>query len=92
MGDAEGYRTQMERVIEIAPDRPKGYLFLARGLLAEGGELARALELVETGLTLADDDELKALGHFLLADIYSREGERDKMAEALARARSFTVR
>ena len=44
---------------------------------------------VDKGLALAETAELKAMGHYLLADIYSRLGERDKMAEALRLAESF---
>ena len=91
LGDTHGYRGQMEKVIEIAPDRPKGYLFLARGLLAEPGQLDRAHELVDTGLSLADTAELKALGYFLLADIYTRKGQQSRVAEALEKAKSFAA-
>ena len=88
-GDQRGYREHMERVVALAPDRAKGYLFLARGLLAQPGELERALDLVERGLGLADTAELRALGHFLLADIYTRQGDRGRAAQALARAKRF---
>ena len=91
LGDAAGYRAQMEKIIELAPDRPKGYLFLARGLLAGPGELERASQLVERGLALADTAELKALGHFLRADIYARRGDRALADAALAQARRFAA-
>lgn len=92
MGDARGYRAQMEKVIELAPDRPRGYLFLARGLLSGGGELERARALVDKGLSLADSAELKALGYFLLADIYARQGQRSRVNEALAKAQFFAAK
>ena len=31
---------------------------------------------VEKGLSLAETSELKALGYFLLADVYNRRGDR----------------
>ncbi len=89
MGDQRGYCEQMERVIVLAPDRAKGYLFLARGLLSQPGELQRAEALVERGLALADTAELRALGYFLLADVYNRRGDRAGAAQALARAEQF---
>jgi choline-sulfatase len=91
LGDFAGYRAQMEKVIELAPDRPRGYLFLARGLLAATGEVERARTLVDRGLSLADSAELKALGWFLLADIYTRKGQQARVAEALAKARFFAA-
>lgn len=94
LGDAAGYLQQMEEIVEIAPDRPKGYLFLARGLLARGttDDLERAAELTDTGVELADTDELRALGYFLRADIYSRRGHPAEAEAALAQARSFAAR
>jgi arylsulfatase A-like enzyme/predicted Zn-dependent protease len=89
MGDQRGYCEQMERVVALAPDRAKGYLFLARGLLTQPAELERAEQLVQRGLALADTAELRALGYFLLADIYGRRGDRSAAAQALARAERF---
>ena len=44
----------MREVIRIAPSRPEGYLFLARGLLHESAPLDEVQALTEKGLTLAD--------------------------------------
>jgi len=91
-GDAGGYLAQMEKVVELAPDEAKGYLFLARGLINQAGELDRAHDLVNRGLALAEAGELKALGYFLLADIYSRKGQRDRVDETLEKARSLSTK
>ena len=45
--------------------------------------------MVEKGLSLARTSELKALGYFLLADIYNRSHEPGKMNEALKKANSY---
>jgi predicted Zn-dependent protease len=90
-GDRRAYRAQMERVVALAPERAKGYLFLARGLLAEPGELGRAQQLAERGLALADTSDLRALGYFLLADIYSRQGKPAQAAAAVAQAKRITA-
>jgi len=88
-GDLPGYLSQMEEVISLAPQQPQGYLFLARGLVNDGIQLDRAEELVRKGLSLAGGDELLTLGYLLLADIYSRRGDADSAADALAKARRF---
>ncbi len=91
-GDAGGYLAEMEKVVELAPEQARGYLFLARGLINRAGELDRAHELVHQGLSLAEAVELKTLGYFLLADIYTRKGRRARVDEALAKARSLSTK
>ncbi len=89
LGDRSGYMEQMRKVIDLVPNQPEGYLFTARGLLAESGPLDEIEGLVEKGLSLAKAPEFKALGWFLMADIYNRRQEPDKMSEALQKANSF---
>jgi arylsulfatase A-like enzyme/tetratricopeptide (TPR) repeat protein len=89
LGDREGYMEQMRKVMEIVPEQPEGYLFVARGLLAESGPLDEIEGLVEKGLSLAKASEFRALGWFLMADIYNRRHEPDKMSEALQKANSY---
>jgi arylsulfatase A-like enzyme/predicted Zn-dependent protease len=87
LGDREGYLAQMKEVVAIAPKQAEGHLFLARGLLAEPGTpLEEIRRLVDKGLELARTDELKALGYFLLADVYNRMGRPDKVRAALEKA------
>jgi arylsulfatase A-like enzyme/tetratricopeptide (TPR) repeat protein len=92
LGDRAGYIREMREVMTNAPRQPEGYLFLARGLLAEGGSLEEVRGLVDQGLALAGTSELKALGYFLLADVYNRQGRPDKVQEALKLANSYKNR
>ncbi|NIM90944.1 MAG: sulfatase-like hydrolase/transferase [Candidatus Aminicenantes bacterium] len=89
LGDRKGYMEQMQEVIRIAPEAAEGYLFFARGLLYESPDIDRALELVEKGLPLAKSSDMKALGYFLLADIYTRKNQPQKVEEALRKANSY---
>jgi arylsulfatase A-like enzyme/tetratricopeptide (TPR) repeat protein len=89
LGDREGYMEQMRKVMEIVPDQPEGYLFVARGLLAEAAPLDEIQTMIEKGLSLARASEFKALGWFLMADVYNRRQEPDKMSDALQKANSF---
>jgi len=89
LGDRAGYMDNMRKVVEVAPQRAEGYLFLARGLFLEQTPLDDVRVMVEKGLSLARASELKALGYFLLADIYSRSHEPGKMNEALKKANSY---
>jgi arylsulfatase A-like enzyme/tetratricopeptide (TPR) repeat protein len=85
--DWKGSIEQMREVMRIAPKRPEGYLFLARGLLHEAAPLDEVESLAKRGLGLARDHDIQAFGWFLMADVYSRRHETDKVEEALRRAR-----
>jgi arylsulfatase A-like enzyme/tetratricopeptide (TPR) repeat protein len=89
LGDRPGYMDCMRQVVEVAPQRAEGYLFLARGLLLERAPLNEIRGLVEKGLSVAVTSELKALGYFLLADVYDRSHEPAKMDEALRKANAL---
>ena len=78
----------MREVVRIAPRRAEGYLFLARGLLHEAAApLDETERLVQQGLGLADTADLKALGWFLMADIFNRRHQPEQMNAALKNAR-----
>jgi arylsulfatase A-like enzyme/tetratricopeptide (TPR) repeat protein len=89
LGDRAGSLEQMREVVELTPKLAEGHLLLARGLLYEDVPLDDIQREVEEGLSLAETSELKALGYFLLADVYNRRHEPDKMNAALQRANAF---
>jgi len=92
LGDRTGYLENMREVVKVAPQLAEGYLFLARGLFLEQVPLDEVKVLVEKGLSLARTSELKALGYFLLADIYNRTHESGKMNDALKKANAFKAK
>ena len=79
----------MKKVIEFAPKEAEGYLFYARGKLLRQDNPEDILKLINTGLSLAKTSELKALGYYLLADVYNRLGQMLGVQEALARANQY---
>ena len=80
---------QMTKVKEIVPDQPEGYLFLARGLLAGSAPIDEVQAMVEKGLSLARSPEFKALGWFLMADVYNRRRDPERTQDALRKANSY---
>jgi len=92
IGDRAGSLEQMREVVKLTPKLAEGHLLLARGLLHENVPLDEIQREVETGLSLAETAELKALGYFLLADIFNRRHDPKKMNEALRKANSFKTR
>jgi len=92
LGDRAGSLEQMREVVKLTPKLAEGHLLLARGLLYEPAPLDEIQATVEKGLSLAETPELKALGYFLLADVFNRRGEPDRMREALRKANSFKAK
>lgn len=88
-GDQAAYMEQMRQVIRLAPKNPAGYLFLARGMLKENADPDEILALTEQGLSLARTAEYKAMGYFMLADVYNRKHDPQQVQQALARANHF---
>lgn len=89
LGDRPGSLEQMRAVVTIAPKLAEGHLLLARGLLYEAVPLDEVQATVEKGIALAQTSELKALGYYLLADVFNRRGLPGKMNDALKKAESY---
>jgi arylsulfatase A-like enzyme/Tfp pilus assembly protein PilF len=91
-GNAAGAEREMRTLIEEAPDVPRPYLFLARLLLKQERDLAEVERLARGGLERTEADDLKVLGYYLLADVYSRQGRRAELERVLERARYYRSR
>ena len=91
-GDMAGAEGQLRELVKAHPDESRPNLFLARALLAGGADPEQALPFVKKGLEKAAVPELKALGYFLLADVYSRQGRSAELQAALAKAREYQAR
>lgn len=89
LGDRPGSLEQMREVVRLAPKQPEGYLFLARGLLQQSAPIEEVQGLVEKGLSLAQAPDLKALGWLLMADVYNRKRQPERMNDALRKAGTF---
>ncbi len=89
LGDRGDSLAEMREVVRIVPKLAEGHLFLARGLLFEDAPLGEVKSAVDAGLALARTPELKAMGYFLLADVYNRLREPEKMKEALRLANAY---
>jgi choline-sulfatase len=61
------------KVVEIEPTFGTGQLYLAKALL-DGGDLGGAEQWARAGLTNKPEPRLVPLGHYVLADVYERQG------------------
>lgn len=72
--------------VEAKPDFAEGYLYLAKALL-DAGNLPAAIDAAKSGLAKRPDPSIAPLGHFVLADVYSRQGKENEAAREVALAR-----
>lgn len=71
--------THFRTAVNLNPEFGTGYLYLAKALL-DTGNLPSAEQAARRGLSLKPDPSVAPLGHFVLADVYSRMG-RDAEAQ-----------
>lgn len=85
-GDQPGYLDELRAGVEKAPEFGGCFFFLAREEL-RAGRLDAAQDLARRGLAAENPSELAPLGHYVLADVYNRRGERAKADAEVAAAR-----
>jgi arylsulfatase A-like enzyme/thioredoxin-like negative regulator of GroEL len=89
LGDTAAAEEHMRMLIEEDPALPRPYLLLSRILLKTTENLGEVQSLALAGLERTQAAELKALGYFLLADVYSRQGRQAELQEVLDKAQYF---
>ncbi len=91
VGDRTGQIDAYGRAIGMNPSFAEGHLFLAKLYLDLDLEqnFDQAVRLARKGLELAPDSEYAPLGHYVIADIYSRRGRRAEAEHEAARGRQL---
>jgi tetratricopeptide (TPR) repeat protein len=89
VGDREGQIGALKQSITSNPRFAEGHFFLAKLYLDAGTNLAEAASLALKGLELAPRSEYAPLGHYVLADVYNRQGRALEGAQELARGRAL---
>lgn len=82
-GMLEEERNELRSCVQQQPDFGIAYLYLAKNLMDNSGNLQEAESLARQGIERNLDPEQTVFGHYLLADIYNRIG-RIKEAQAQA--------
>lgn len=70
----------------------EGHIFLAKAYLDNQTNLEEAVTLAQKGLELKPDPDVAPLGHYILADLYNRQGRRAAAAEEVAKGRALEGR
>jgi superkiller protein 3 len=89
LGDLRSAAQEMRTLIEEAPETPKPYLLLARVLLKQERDLPEVERLARAGLAQSEAYDLKVLGYYILADVYSRQGRKADLERVLERAEHY---
>jgi tetratricopeptide (TPR) repeat protein len=77
--------------VELEPAFATGQLYLAKALL-DVGDLAGAEAWAKKGLLGQPDRQMAPLGHYVLADVYNRQGRLAEAEREVARARRLQQR
>jgi choline-sulfatase len=80
-----------ELAVDANPEFGSGYLYLAKARL-DLGDLGGAETAAIKGMRLKPDAEIAPLGHYVLADVYSRQGRANDAAREEAAGRKLESR
>ncbi len=92
VGDREGQIGALKQSIESNPRFGEGYIFLAKAYLDSGTNFDEAVGLARKGLEYAPRSEYAPLAHYVLADIYNRQGRARDGAVEVSLGRSLEAR
>ncbi len=90
LGQEDKEEEYLEHTIDINPNFPMSYFYLARIYLNRGEKFEEAISLVKKGIELKPGKENLPLGYFLLADLYNRLGDSRKSDEYARMGKSLT--
>jgi arylsulfatase A-like enzyme/Tfp pilus assembly protein PilF len=84
-GDRQRQLAEYKRAIAMNPNFAEGHLFLAKLYLDFGQNLDEAVKLARRGIELEPHGEYAPLGHYVIADVLSRQGRRAEAEQEAAR-------
>jgi len=71
------------------PGFAEGHLFLAKAYLDAGQKLDEAVQLARKGIELEPRGEYAPLGHYVVADVFARQGRRVEAEQEAARGQAL---
>ena len=88
-GDAAAQEAAYKKAIELNPNFSEGYFYLAKLYLDQGRNLDEAITVVKRGIVIGSRSSHAPLGHYVLADLYSRKGLHAEAQREAARGRAL---
>jgi tetratricopeptide (TPR) repeat protein len=92
VGDREGQIAALKQSIVSNPRFGEGHIFLAKAYLDAGTNFDEAVALARKGLEYTPRSEYAPLAHYVLADVFNRQGRRGDAAREVARGRALEAR
>jgi arylsulfatase A-like enzyme/Flp pilus assembly protein TadD len=89
LGERDAQLTAYREAIRTNPMFAEGHLYLAKLLLDLNRDLAEAARLARRGVELKPRSPYAPLGHYVLADVYNRQGRHADAAREAARGRAL---
>lgn len=74
LGNSAPQEAAYRKAIELNPTFAEGYFYLAKLYLDEGRNFDEAIRIVKRGIEIGSRSRFAPLGHYVLADLYSRKG------------------
>jgi arylsulfatase A-like enzyme/tetratricopeptide (TPR) repeat protein len=90
-GRPEEAARRFRATVEANPDFGTGYLFLAKALL-DAGNLGEVEAAARKGLASHPEPDMAPLGHYVLADLLTREGRTGEAAQEVSAARRLAAK
>jgi tetratricopeptide (TPR) repeat protein len=90
LGNVQDQMTAFQGVIASNPDFAEGHLLPAK-LYLDVGQLGDARAMARRGLELKPRGDVAPLGHFVLSDVFAREGRPADAAREAAEGRRLAV-
>ncbi len=78
-----------QKMIRVAPEDPRGYLYLAKAVLDHTRNADAAIKLGQKGFELNPDRPMKIFGHYVLSDAYQVAGKLSESDKELQLAKSL---
>jgi choline-sulfatase len=88
-GDRQGQIAEFKEAIRMNPSFAEGHLFLAKVYLDLGQNLDEAVALAKKGIELEPKGEYAPLGHYVMADVFGRQGRRVEAEQEAARGEAL---
>ena len=92
VGDRRAQIDAYKKAIEMNPSFAEGHLFLAKLYLDTQEDFDEAVRLARRGIELAPRSEYAPLGHYVIADVLSRQGRRAEAEREAALGRALENR
>ena len=88
LGNAAEQEAAFRKSIELNPRFAEGYFYLAKLYLDQGRNFDEAVALASHGIEIGPQSEFAPLGHYVLADLYNRRGQRVEADREVERGRA----